>query len=206
MTSRSQFLLICTVGLVSAVGCASRGEIVLEGADGFARMPQGRTAVLDVTASYEAESKSAKWLWGMVEQASAAQVFAEQLAHAARQEGGLDVLTAREIRAGLRAAGLDPSLEADAGHPDALATALGCKSYLTADLKEYDCNYLVFWCWGRVRFDLSGYRVGEREPLWSAHVRRTVRGADSRQAARVALEEMFQKLSASRPSPPQGNP
>jgi len=199
-------VLICTVGLLGAVGCASRGEIHLEGADDFARMPQGRTALLDVTASYEAESKSARWLWGVIEQASAAQGFAEQLAHAARQEGGLDVLSAKEIRAGLRAAGLDLSPEADAGHPDALARALGCESYLTADLKEYDCSYILFWCWGRVRFDLSGYRVGEREPLWSAHVQRTVRGADSRQAARVALDETFQKLSASRPSPPQGNP
>ena len=88
--------IVAAVSLALASGCGATREVRVENAAGFARMFDGPTAVLRVSADRERESKAAYMAWGVVHNTNPALSFAEKVADAAREYAGLAVISPAE--------------------------------------------------------------------------------------------------------------
>ena len=189
------------LGLFCLLGCTRWPKIETTRAEGFALMPPGKTAVLKVTARPLSTSKSYQFLWGIVQVPNAPLHFAELLAYFAREEGGLDVIAPQEVERRLKTARLEPTLDPTPEQVKAFAQALGCTSYLTADVDTWRSVYRLTTQSARVRFVVSAHAAGGAEALWSAAVEHVAELKSEREVAMDALRETFRRLRQ-----PQGKP
>ena len=188
--------------LVCLGGC-SGPEIQFRNPGGIARTPEGRMAVLKVTARPLGKPLSLDVFWGIVRAPDAPAAFAELLAHFAREDGGLDVAPPAQVTEALEDAGLEPTLDPSPEALDAFVDALGCASYLTARVETWHHKYVLFWPRATIRFVVSCHVPGDQQPLWSVRVDR-VRGAASyRRVAISALKDMFRSIRRQRAVSPQ---
>ena len=188
------------VALLWTVGCASWPRIRVDRPQGFGLMPPGKTAVLRVTVRPLTTSKSYLFLWGIVQVPNAPAQFAELLAYFGREAGGLDVIPPEEVDRRLKAAGLEPTLDPTPQQIKAFMDALGCASYLSADVETWRSVYRFTAQSARARFVVSGHLPGGDEALWSASVEHVAELKSEREVAMDALRETFRIL---RQPPPE---
>ncbi len=195
MTNRRMLIGGLVLALLWVTGCSASPKVRIQSPhDGFAVMPEGKTAVLRVSARPPGTGVSYKFVWGIVEPANARAQFADLLAYFARQEGGLEVIPPARVSARLKAAGLEPTLNPTAAQIEAFADILGCTSYLSAQVETWRYAYQFTSQKATVRFVLSCHRPGVEEPLWTANVRHCARGKSEREAAMEAMKETFRTL------------
>lgn len=191
--------LLLTAALPALCGCSP--EIQITGAERIPLTPQGRMAVLKVTARPVGKPISLAVLWGRSQAPRAETMFAEMLAHYARQECGLDTMEPAEVTKALDEADLTPTLDPDPKRLEKFAKELGCEAYLTAHVERCRSYYIMFYSWSSVRFVFSCRVPGAYEPLWSVQVRQSRRGVGHRVLAASALECAFRAVNAQRASP-----
>ncbi len=175
-------------------GCSLGRGSFIEPVGAVSQTPPGTCAVLRVTSAPGDVSKSTDMLWGKVDTANAERQFAELLVHAAREDGGLAVLTPFEADEKIERAGLRPTLQPDDEQLAQFAQALGCASYLTAQILDWHFDYMLFSSSAAVEFRLACRRTDTNEAVWESHVRREAQGISQRDAALLALRETFKSL------------
>ena len=183
-----------------AVGCGllgSRSAIV--GGGSLRATPAGPSAVLRVLTPDDTRILARGSEWGVVRTQNPALRFAEILASAAREDAGIEVIPPHEVARALEDAGLEATLQPDAKQFGRMAQALGCKSYLTAEIVEWQFDYILFSSSATVDFYLACYRADNGGVVWDVQVSRKARGLSDREVARLALAEAFRWLKENEP-------
>ena len=180
--------------VLALAGCGAASKVEVTSPSGTVQMPADRLAVLMVSAPPAEAKVSYKSLWGTVFVPQAETTFAELAAYVAREEGGLDVMPAAEVRRRLKAQNIEPTLDPSPEQITAFSSALGCKAYLTARVEQWHYRFRLVWSKATISFVLSCRRPGEMDPLWSVRVMRQARNMSNREVAVEALREAFRAL------------
>jgi len=198
MTGRPKVRLLAAILalLFLAQGCAIRTGTTITGTGDLSSTPQGRTAVLRVTAYAKNDSKSGHVTWGVLDTPNPDQRFAELLAYVAETEGGLSVIEPIRAIERLEDAGLEPTLQPDDATLKRYAEALGCSSVLTADIRCWRHKYVFFSSSAIVEFTLTCRVPGEPDPLWGVRTCCSGRKMDNTEIAVHALKQTFRALKA----------
>jgi hypothetical protein len=200
---RASAAAVLALALVLSTGCAVRNSRTITGIGQLSATPPGPTAVLSVTAVPHVDPRTGQLTWGLINTPNVEARFDEFLASAADHDAGLDVIEPIDVEQRLLAAHLKPTLQPDEKQLDDFAHVLGLGSYLVAHVERSRLQYRFFWSWSDVQFTVSCYAVGSAQPVWQAHVKRTVRSLTDRQAIALSLREMFRWLK-DRQLPPDG--
>lgn len=189
-------------------GCAVGTGMTIEGHGSYAATPAGTSAVLRVQARPMGPVRSGEVTWGIINTPNAEARFAELLANAAREPGGLDVLHPVDAARQLQKAGMPTTLQPDDEQLQRNLAALGCSSCLVANVTSWRYSYVFFSSSSVVEYTLSCLVPGRNEPVWTVNVHRSARGMGDREVAMLALRETFQWLKDSAhlmspPPPPQ---
>ena len=189
--------------LCIAPACSAYNRSLVEPRGDFGATPAGPSAVVQVTAASQASPKTRDMLWGSIPTPRADRSLADILAHAAREDGGMDVMLPHEAARRLEDAGLKPTLQPAPEELRERVRALGCTSYLTVELKQWRYNYVYFASYATIQCRVECRRAADDGLLWEAEVLREARGISDREVARLALAEMFRALKKQRsPTPP----
>ncbi|KPK66275.1 MAG: hypothetical protein AMK73_00505 [Planctomycetes bacterium SM23_32] len=185
-----------------------RNYVTIEGSGDFAATPEGRSAVLEVTARPTGVARTGKSTWAVVQTPNAEGSFAELLAHAARADAAMDVMLPVDVAEALDVAGIEPTLQPSPEQLERLVATLGCDSYLTAEVTEWRYGYLFFSSWAAIECQVTCRSSAGGGPLWQVRVRRQARGMSDREVARLALSEAFAWLRGADAgsAPPNGPP
>jgi len=148
------------LALFAMFGCSAGRGSFTDSAGALSQTPSGMCPVLRVAAPLYDEPKSTDVLWGKMGAAGADRQFAEILAHAARENGGVAVPLPFEVDERLERAGLRPTLQPDEDQLSQFVEALDCASYLTADVPCWRFDYVVLSSSAAIEFHLTcGARV-----------------------------------------------
>jgi hypothetical protein len=180
--------------LALAPGCGVRNSFTISGSGDFAATPDGPSAVLRVTAAPCPDAKSIGMEWGFINTPNPDQRLAEFIAHAAREDGGMQVLVPFDVARKLEEAKLDPTLQPEPDELRKRAQVLGCSSYLTAELACWRYSYVFFVSSAEIEYKLACHRADTGEPVWEADVLRQARNKSNRDLAREALAATFNWL------------
>jgi len=192
----SQWIGLLALAALLLPGCAVRSRLRITGEGSLADTPPGPTAVLKVTAKPQTSSKSGKLLWGVYHTSNVEKTFAERLARVAADQGGLSVVSPRQVRDRLKAAGLEPTLQPDEETLRRCVDELGLKSYLTAYVHHSSLYYHFFWSWAKVRFEVVCLSAADAHPLWRVEVRRQCPLKSDRETMGLALREALRYLGS----------
>jgi hypothetical protein len=194
---------VLALAVLLCAGCAVRNSRTITG-DGFlSATPPGPTAVLRVTSVPHVDPRTGQLSWGLINTPNIEDRFAEFLASAADHDAGLTVINPIDVEQRLLEVHLKPTLQPDDRQLGDFARALGLGSYLVAHVERARLQYRFIWSWSDVQFTVSCFAVDGSQPLWQAHVKRTVRRLTDRQALELSLQEMFLWLKDRQP-PPDG--
>ena len=186
--------LTCFVIAAGLSGCAVRNCCQVTSTGRLADTPAGPTAVLRVTSGVRGEGAAHGYTVARVDTPNAPGQFAELLAHAAREDAGLDVILPYQVQDRLIKAKLAPTLEPTQEELAQQIEALGCASYLEASVERWRSGYLFFIASAEITF-----RVACRRPdgslIWEAHVHGQQRNVGDRDIARLALYEGFRHMA-----------
>lgn len=183
-------------------GCAVRNCLTIDGKGDLSAMPPGPCAVLSVTARPMPTAKAVQFIWGSVHTVNADARFAELLAHAAREDAGIKVLLPFEADQRLQEAKLKPTLQPTAEDLRKYIQALGCASYLTADVRTWHFGYAYFVSYAQIEYSVACHRADNDRTIWEATVKRQARGMSDRDVARLALSETFRWFKEGKSSVP----
>jgi hypothetical protein len=195
---RRRPLLVALVVACLTPGCAIRTGMTLTGWDNLADTPAGPVAVLRVVTHLGQECKSAQVIWGKVEAPNAPERFAELLASAAADTGGLDVIHPVQVVQKLEAAGLATTLQPDDEELAERIRALGCAAYLVAEIDCWEETYVFFASSAVIEYSIACHVPGRREPVWRVRARNVRRNTTHRELAAQALRETFRALKVQR--------
>jgi len=199
--SRSLAGAACAVWLGLACGCGVRNSLRIDPSGNLADGPRGPTAVLSVLARPDHGPRTRGMTLGIVDTPNAEERFAELLAHAAAEDGGMQALPLYEVQKRLRKAKLEPTLEPRPEEVEQFAAALGLASYLTAEVTQWRFKYLLFSSSAVVEFSVRCHQVPDGRVVWQAHVLKQAGATSDREAARQALFEMFRQLRGTGAAP-----
>lgn len=194
MARRVTAILGLLLALTLLSGCGLTLDVRMEGESRGIVMPEGPTPVLVVKARQAAAAKSGFAFWGIIDSANAAAGFAELLSSCARTQGRLDVQRVAVVAERLEEAHLEPTLQPTPKQLAEFASALGCETYLEAEVLEWGCKYVLMFSWAKCCFRLSCRSVGGDEPLWQVRVKAKGYHVDDRGLALRALERTFRDL------------
>lgn len=179
---------------LTAGGCICRNSLKIETQGSFADTPTGPTAVLRITADPHPPSRSAHVPWGSICTAEPEQDFAARLAHLARCDGGLPVLSADETAQRLDALGFSDTHDPPADALRRSAAQLGLASYLTAHIRRSRLRYVLFWSWAEVDCEVACYLPECERRVWQASIRCRKRFATAGDVTTYALRSAFHAL------------
>jgi hypothetical protein len=138
--------------------------------------------------------------WGLVNTPNADERFAELVAHCAADDGAMQVLLPFEVAEMLRKAGLETGLQPPPEELPKRARALGCESYLTAELDCWRYSYVFLFSCAEIRYSLACRRANDGAVIWRVNVLKQARSVSDRKLARAALAETFRWLKGVQPA------
>jgi hypothetical protein len=194
------------LALALAPGCGVRNSFRISGSGDFAATPGGPSAVLSVVAAPCPGPKSIGMEWGSMNTRNPDQRFAEFIAHAAREDGGMQVLLPFDVTRKLKEAKLDPTLQPEPDQLPNRAQALGCSSYLTAELACWRYSYVFFVSSAELEYRLACRRADTGQVVWEADVLTRARNKSDRDLARQALAGTFEWLREQQRDQPDPEP
>jgi hypothetical protein len=207
--SRNLCLAGCVfLALALAPSCSVQESSTIELTGNFAATPVGPAAVLEVTARPAGAPKTGQRIWGEANTLNAEATFAELLAHAAREDGGMAVILPYQVNDRLAKAKLKPTLQPPPAELQSFVKLLGCASYLTADVRVLGFSYIYFRSTAVAEYSIACHRADNGAIVWQADVARKTGGMSDREVARLSLGEAFRKLKAesAAPRPPEAKP
>jgi hypothetical protein len=187
---------VALAAALALCGCTVRSAVTVTGSGSLAATPAGTSAVLQVSVPYNTNITARGADWGVLRTQGPDARFADMVARAARDDIGLDVIAPFKVAKALEKAGLLPGLRPEAAHIRDAARAVGCASFLTAEVVRWQSNYVLFSAASTIEFDLTCHSAADGEKLWNVHVLRRSRGLSDGEVARLALAEAFQWLKA----------
>ncbi len=181
-------------GALAATGCAVQNCCSVTGMGSLADTPPGPSAVLRVTSAAPAYGMAHSFSAGRIDTPNAAGRLAELLAHAARDDAGIEVLLPYQVADQLAKAELEPTLEPSAEQIAQYVEVLGCASYLEANVELWRSGYVFVFSSAEITC-----RVACRRPdgtlVWEATVHAQQRNTGDREVARLALYEVFKHMA-----------
>jgi hypothetical protein len=145
----------------------------------------------------ETAAKAGGVEWGLIETPNAPERFAELLAHAAAG-AGMRVILPHDARDQVRENGLEWDLQPGPVQIAERAQALGCASYMTAEVDRWRYGYVFFVQSAEIRYRVACHPVGGGPPVWQAQVLRQARSLSDLELARGALADTFEWLRGER--------
>ena len=185
---------------LAACGCTLHSSASIAGSGSLSATPPGPSAVLQVTVPYNTQVAARGADWGIIRTQNPDARFADLVAHAAREDAGLDVIPPFKAMRALEDAELHAGLHPEPAQMPAAARALRCASFLTADVVKWHCAYVFFTSSSVIEFDLACHAAEDGRKLWDVHVSRRTRGLSDGEVARLALAEAFRWLQQNDPA------
>ena len=182
------------VGAFAATGCAVQNCCDVTYSGSLADTPPGPSAVLRVTSVVPANGMAHSYVAGRIDPPNAAGQFAELLAHAARDDAGIEVLLPYQVADQLAKAELEPTLEPSAEQIAQYVQVLGCASYLEANVERWRSGYTFVFSSAEITCSLA-CRLPDGTLVWEATVHAQQRNTGDREIARLALYEAFKHMA-----------
>jgi len=146
------------------------------------------TGLVSISSGIESTSRATRYFWGRKHYNQPERSFAELLAHAAEKHAGM-VVYAKEKP--------DPAGDSNSDYEKWIKKQLEAASeqghdfLFTAQIKSWTQNYILFFQWARIRYDLTCHYVPEGDRVWNASVRSRKLYATGREALSETLKEIF---------------
>jgi hypothetical protein len=187
-------LSITGVLLLTLTGCGGRIRFDIENRGSFYDTPEGRAAVLRVTADRSSVARTGHVTWGAINTTDITRRFAACVAHAAAQEGAMEVMPALKVEQALYGLAPEPTLQPTDEQLRRYAAELDLSSYLVADVRCSRLRYVLFWSWASVEYALSCHDARDGSLLWWADVEFRDRLVSDQEAIHEALRRTFRWL------------
>ncbi len=191
---RLLLVLAGLAGLLAATGCAVQNCCEVTATGSLADTPPGPSAVLRVTSDIPAEGMAHSYFAGRIDTPNAAGQIAELLAHAARDDAGIEALLPYQVADQLAKAKLAPTLDPSAEQLAQYIETLGCASYLEANVERWRSGYVFVFSSAEITCRVT-CRLPDGTLLWEATVHAQQRNTGDREIARLALYRMFKHLA-----------
>jgi len=194
--TRNQVLLtVCGLCMaLAAAGCSSPPELQVLREPHAPPTPPGKTAVLRVHAVEPESTISLGSVYGNVKPPTPYVAFAHMVAQLCRENTGLEVIPPHEVDRLLKRKGIEPTLQPEGTQVEEFAKALGCDSYLTGRIEQWNYRYNLFGMKAFVRYELECRVPGRPGILWKVRADYVPKGMSERDAAVVAIRDTFRAL------------